>query len=284
MSQTTEKLVKLLAQLPDPDPDGKLTGPDPESAEKLYREILAGGRESLMGLVDVLVVPGEEDDWRARYVLHGLAVYAGRPENESPKAILEDVLTSAIGGNRPKPIKRFLLRQLQVAGGPEVVAAIGSIELLHDEELCESAAQALLAIRQGAAEQFQKALPGARGACRLTIIQALGVLGDSSSIGALKEALGDASQDVRLAAAFALANGGDAGSAKALFDAAEVDDVWERDQQTNACLLLAEKLVAAGRRDEAARIYRRLVDTRARPEDRHAKQAAQRGLVAAAKG
>ena len=78
-------------------------------------------------------------------------------------------------------------------------------------------------LTRAAAEQFHRALPGARGKSRLTILQNLGVLRDTLSIGALKQALNNNDREARLAAVWALANIGDAGST----DAVEIVVLWD---------------------------------------------------------
>ena len=78
-----------------------------------------------------------------------------------------------------------MIRQLQVVGGLEVVQTLG--KLLVDEDLCEYAAQALVAINNGAAEQFRRALPKSPPPCRPTIVQNLGVLRDKEAVDLLKQ-------------------------------------------------------------------------------------------------
>jgi len=278
MNNPSPKLTALLGQLPDPDPDGKLTGPSPDKAFKLYREVLSGGRENILGLVDLLMPPGKGNDWKVRYLLHGLAVYVCRPEARGQRRMYVDALASQTGGDRPKAVQRFLVRELQVAGGKEVAGKLG--ELLTDEELCEPATQALIAIGQGAAGQFRQALPKVKGKNRLTVVQALGVVRDAQSVDAVRKALTDDDRQIRLAAAWALANIGDAGSIGPLLKAADADG-WERTRATDACLLLAENLLAAGKKTEAKRIYSHLQQTRTEPNERYVREAAEKALAAA---
>jgi HEAT repeat protein len=151
-------------------------------------------------------------------------------------------------------------------------------QLLADEALAEYAAQALLTIRDGAAEQFRAALPRATGRQRLPVVQALGVLRDAPSADNLKPLATDKDADVRRAAVWALANLGDVGSADLLLKAADGEG-YERIEATPACLLLAENLLAAGSRKEAVRIYTHLRDTRTEPAEAYVRDAAARGLA-----
>ena len=157
----SSSLTALVNKLPDPDGRGMLTNIDKEVVDNVISEIHKGGRRSISGLIDMLVEPGEGDDVKPRYALHCLAVYVCKLNDDRRRRTFARALASQLGGDRPKAVQGYLVRQLQVAGGQEVTGALG--ELLHDEDLCEYAAQALAAIGEGAAEQLRNALPQARG-------------------------------------------------------------------------------------------------------------------------
>ncbi len=212
-------------------------------------------------------------------VIHGLALYLCRPEKKKQREVFTAALLSQLGGDRPKSVQGFVVRELQVAGGKESVGPLG--KLLADGELYEDAAAALLAIRDGALEPFRKALPAAKGKQRLTVVQALGILRDAESAEALKKAAGDEDRDTRLAALWGLAHLGDAGSAALVLKAADAPEGWERIKAAQACLLLAENLLAAGKKAEAAKIYKRLKETRTDSSEAYVREAAERGLAAA---
>lgn len=279
MAKTSFALNELISKLPDPDERGMYcTDIDKTTIEKVIARINKGGDDSIIGLVNMLVEPGKGDDVKPRYALHCLAVYLCKRKNRKHRIAFANSLASQLADDYPKAVKTYLIRQLQVAGGREVVPTLG--KLLHDEELCEPAAQALVAISSGAATQLRNALPEARGKCRLTIIQNLGVVRDRRSVGALNTALDDDDREIRLAAGWALANIGDARSADALLKAADPQG-WERSQATKACLLLAEKLLAADKKKEAVRIYTHLRNTRSDPDERYVREAAEKGLATA---
>jgi hypothetical protein len=274
-----QDLAALVGKMPEPDKHGKLDGlPWPE-AEKVYDEILRGGRENIVKLVGMLKEIDDGEDYKARYVIHGMALYLCRPEKKALREAFTAALVSQLGGDRPKPVQGFVVRELQVVGGKECAEPLG--KLLADEELFEYAAMALLAIREGAVEQFRKALPAAKGKRRLTAVQALGVLRDAVSVEALKKAAGDEDRDTRLAALWGLANIGDAGSADLVLKAGDAPAGWERIKATQACLLMAERLLAAGKKAEAAKIYRRLKETRSDPSEAYLREVAEKALAAA---
>ena len=280
MNEQTSALVALVNKMPDPDQRGMYCADiDKEKIEGAIAKILKGGRDNIIGVIDMLVEPGKGDDVKAHYALHCMALHVCKLDNNRPRRRFSRTLASQIGGDRSKEVQKYLVRELQIAGGKEVVEALG--KLLVDEELCEPAAQALATIGEGAAEQLHGALSRVSGKCRLTVLQNLGVVRGVKSVGALKKAVSDEDEAVRIAAVWALANIGDAGSANTLLRAADKADGWERTQATKACLLLAEKLRAAGRKSEAVRIYKHLRDTRTDASERYVCDAAKIGLAAA---
>ncbi len=270
---------KEKAEAPPEEPK-KHKDVDKERIEAAIAEIHKGGRDSLLGVIDLLVEPvTKNEEAKPHYALHALALLVCRLEDKEPRQVFAQTLASQLGGDRPKAVQAYLCQEIGVAGGKEAAPALG--KLLTDEELCDPAARALAAIREGAAEQFRAALPKASGKCRLAIVQNLGVLADAESVDALKAAAADADRDTRIAAVWALANIGDAGSVAIAIKASNAEAGWERIQNIKSCLVLAEKLVAAGKKAEAAKVYTHLRDSRADASEKYVREAAERGLVAA---
>ena len=281
MAKQSSAPAEIINRLPDPDERGLLSNIDKETVDSVVSQIYEGGQKSLLALIGMLVEPGRGDDVKPRYALHCLAVHMCKPEEEKARQAFAETLASQLGGNRPKSVQKYLIQQLQVAGGKEIVPALG--KMLEDEELYESAAQALVAIGDGAAGQLRNALPKVDGKMKLTIIQNLGVVRDAESVDILKKTLGDDDRDNRLAAGWALANTGDAGSVDLLLKAADAEETYERNTATKACLLLAERLLEAGKKEPAGKIYTHLSDTRSGPDEAYIRAAANKGLAAAAK-
>lgn len=251
----SDQLKALVDQMPDPDGRGMYcTDIDAAKIEKAVAAMHRGGREAIVGLIDMLVEPLQGDDVRpvkAKYALHCLALAVCNLADDKPRSEFSLTLASQLGGDRPKAVQAYLVQELQTAGGREVAETLGT--LLADDVLCEPAAQALAAIGDGAAEQLRGALGKAAGKRRLTIIQNLGVLRDATSVAALREAVGDPDAGIRLAAGWALANIGDQGAVDLLLRAAKTAKGWERIQMTKACLLLAEKLQTPGKQSATAK-------------------------------
>ena len=275
MARRSSAFSKLIDSLPDPDERGLLSNINKQTVDDVTTQIHEGGRRSLVSLMDMLVEPGKGDDVKARYALHCLAVHVCKLDSERTRSAFARTLASQLGSDRPKAVQKYIIEQLQVAGGREVAPALG--KMLLDDQLCDPAAQALTAIGEGAAGQFRNALRRATGKCALTIIQNLGVLRDADSVSELKRFLDDEDREIRMAARWALANIGDGGSADVLLAAAEAAGDYEQIKATKACLLLAERLLAAGRKDPAVKIYKHL---RTASDEPYVRDAAEKGLAA----
>ena len=74
---------------------------------------------------------------------------------------------------------------------------------------------------------------------------------------------------------------GDTGSVDLLLKAADAEGTYERVKATKACLLLAERLLAAGKRDLAVKICEHLRKTRSGSDESYVCDAANKGLAAA---
>jgi HEAT repeat protein len=138
----------------------------------------------------------------------------------------------------------------------------------------------LQAVGKGACEQLLAALPKVKGKSRLYVVQGLSAVGGDGAAEALRGALDEGDDEVRLAAAWGLASLADAKSTDAMLAFADTKgSTWRRDQATQACLQLAENLRGAGDARKAARIYKHLRDTRTGDDERYIRQAAEQALA-----
>jgi HEAT repeat protein len=276
---TGSQWEQLVAGMPRPDKEEKiLKDVEAGQVEKIVADLLAGGREAVVALVDMLVEPGgERNDSPARHALHALVIHVGGLADDSRRATAAALAATLTDRKRPAGVKAFILRQLQLCGTASEAPALG--RLLADEQLSSDAVMALLAIRSGAAEQFRAALPDVTGPQRVAVIQALGNLMDSESVTAVRRAAArDPDPVAQLEAAWALANIGDPGSADAVLKCADDARGFDRIRATDACLLLAENLAAAGKKADAAKIYQHLRDTRTDESEAHIRGVAERAL------
>jgi len=270
------ELAHLVGKFPTPGGDRKLASPNKQDMDEAIVRLIKLGRGAIVGLVDLLVDPSQATDTQVRHALHALATYVAGQPGDDPRREIAQALASTLDGDRPKEAKGFVIRQLQVCGGREVIDALG--KQLMDEELSADAAQAMLAI--GArGDSFRQPLAHAKGKRhRLTLIQSLGVLVDPEVADVLRAAARDDDRDIRQASLWGLANIGQPDDVELLISAASAAG-YERTQATQSCLLLAERLLAGGRQQPAAKIYRHLRDAAAAPE--YVREAAERGLAAA---
>jgi hypothetical protein len=273
------ELKALVDQMPDADQYGRYTeGIDKQKIESAIAAIHAGGREYVLGLIDLLAEPGSEANVKPHYALHCLANHLLIVKDEEGRRDFCRVLCGELGGDRPTHIQAFLCQELGWVGDRNSAPALG--RLLTDEELCGPASMALISIGDGVAKEFRVAWPKAKGLARRHIMDALAALPDPRSTEILTGALNDQDQEVRIAAAHGLAALGDADATGLLFEFVDATQGWEKIQATKCCLMLAEALTAKGKSSEARRIYEQLRDEG--DYQQHIRDAAKRGLAALA--
>ena len=188
-----------------PQPDGKILRTiDKEACEKAVRQIIAGGSKTVREIVDLIFEPGKGEDIQPRHALHATAIRVGGYGKEKERKAFASSLAATLMDERPKAVKGFVIRQLQVCGGIEQGSAIAKFLTDPDEHIYEYAAQALEAIGPETVSHFRKAYAKAKGAPRLTILQGLGVLEDSESKAAFRNATKDKNLEIRLAGLWGL--------------------------------------------------------------------------------
>ncbi len=273
-----ERLKQLVDQMPDPDERRMYcTNIDKEKIEAAIAQIAKGGKQYILGLIDMLGAPGSREDVKPHYALHCVINYTLVTKNETMRKEFCEVLAQELSSNRSQYIRSFLCQCLQWAGREEAVPALG--KLLSEEGLSDWASMALVAIRKGATDQFLKAWPTSKGRCRLDVIHGLAELAEPAAAAALKEALNGPDREVRIAGGAGLAKLADPSAVYLLLGAADRSSGWERIQQTKHCVVLAEKLAAAGRKAEAARIYQHLQKTRTDPTEKYIRELAEKALA-----
>jgi len=219
------------------------------------------GPRAIRNICRTLTPRGVGNDSKARYVLGGLAVYASRPDAGPERKMVARTLVKALRSASDKEVKVFLIRQLQRIGREESVAPLA--KFLVDEQLCDPAAQALLAIRTSDVERaFLRALPRVGNANRVTVVNALGELRSRAAVdGLLTYATGD-DEALRWAALYALANIGDPAAAEVLAETAELTWGYEGAKAASFYLLFARRLAEVGDREGCAAICRDLLKSR----------------------
>jgi HEAT repeat protein len=225
---------------------------DTIEARWVYSSVIGMGPEAILQICSRLGRPGTDRDTQAEFALQGLASYVTGAGRGNERTIFVGALEKALDVVRSPEQSAFILGRLQIAGKGESISLLA--RFLNDERLSEPAAQALVAIREGAELPLLSALPASRGNTRITIIKSLG---DLRSRRALDQLLGESASDdsrIRLAAFYALANIGDRRAEDVLAKAARVAPPRERAEVTSHYLLFARRQAESGNSSGALRI------------------------------
>ncbi len=262
---------------PLPAKRGILSDINKENTEKAIAEAMKNPATVAAELIKRLLDPGAEgNDIQARHLLHTMAVRIpdyGRRMKGNQRAEFSLVLARSLSGNLPDRVKAFIIRQIQYCGGEEVVPAIGAF--LTVGGIADDAAQALIAIQKGSADQFRKALPKVKKDILLyqNVLHGLAELADKASKAHFLEALGHKDEEVQLLGLWGLTQLADSSTLDAFLEADGRQKGFARVKAGSFCLQLAEKLPKA----QAAGIYQHLKKTRIAPQEKYLQE-----IVAAA--
>lgn len=171
--------------------------------------------------------------------------YAGPQEQELIKTLRSDA---------PAAEKAIACKRLAIYGGNEAVPALAP--LLADEQLSSWARIALEAIPGPAADEaLRQAAEKVKGRLLIAVINSMGVRGDAKAVGLLAAKLKDSDAGVASASAVALGRIGDEAAAKVLKEALAGSTPQVRSAVADGIVRCGEKLLAAGKNDDAAALY-----------------------------
>ena len=191
---------------------------------------------------------------------------------------VERRLADLLGTDASIWAKEYACSKLRLIGGAASVNTL--FPLLADRQLSDAARSALQAMRcPEATRALRDALAKLTGAPRLGVIDSLGKRGDAGSVPALVRWLERPDTATAAAAAGALGEIGTVKAARAIRRFLSACPEAMRLVVADTCLTCAERLAAAGNRDEAREMGRAL-DTSAYPA--HVRFAATRLLSGAA--
>ena len=267
-----------LDPFPLPAKRGILSDINKETTEKALAEAMKNPATVAGELVKRLLDPGAEgNDIQARHLLHTMAVRIadyGRKVKGNQRAEFSLALAKSLSGKLPDRVKGFIIRQVQLCGGKEVVPAIGAF--LTVGGIADDAAQALLAINEGSADQFRKALPKIKKDILLyrNILHGLAELADKASKAHFLEALGHKDGEAQLLGLWGLTQLADSSTLDAFLAADGKQTGFARVKAGSFCLQFAEKLP----KEKAAGIYRHLQKTRTAPQEKYLQELAAAAL------
>jgi len=217
--------------------------------------------------------------WALALALPLLAGEAAQPPGGPAKAKREEErkLIAILQSDGRLFEKDVACRRLAVIGTKDAVPALAA--LLADEKLCDVARCALEAIPDPAVDEaLRAALGNLKGRPLVAVIQSIGRRRDAKAIDDLAKLLGGADVDAASAAARALGRIGGPEAAKALQQTLARAPAAVRPAVGDGLVALADALLLAGKRDEAAPIYDAL---RKADLPRQIRGAATRGAVLA---
>jgi HEAT repeat protein len=206
------------------------------------------------------------------------AIESAVPASHGDAAVRKDLATrlaAVLGTNASRAAKDYVCRKLMVVGTAESVPALAA--LLPDKELSHMGRFALERIpAPEAAKALRDGLAKTSGAEKAGVAGSLGARRDVESVGLLAVLLNENDGQVALAAATALGDIGTVEAAKAL-QAASPAAAYIKPRIADAQLNAAEKLLAAGDRAAAKKVYTSLLGS----PIKSVKLAATRGLLMA---
>ncbi len=173
-------------------------------------------------------------------------VRAADGKNDKEKAAL-----AVLRGDAPEADKALACKQLAIHGSADAVPDLA--KLLGNEKLASWARIALEAIPDPACDAaLRDAVGRLQGRLLVGVVNSLGVRRDARAIGLLAARLADSDPVVVSAAAIALGRIGDPAALAALRPALASSLPAVRDAAAEACVVVAERLLAAGRGADAA--------------------------------
>ncbi len=249
---------------------GRMPPRDSLESRLVFVSMARMGQDGVTEICRNLGPPGTERNMRAENALQGLALYVAGKGSEEDRTMFVSALGKELESHPASEEASFLIARLQIAGRGESIGLLS--RFLADERLCEPAAQAMMAIREGAEKGFLSALPEAKGRCRITVINCLGELRSRDAVELLlKDAFAD-DLGIRMASLFALANIGDPRADQVLTTRAVREP--EKDEATSNALLFARRQIQAGNAARAISICNELYASRGSVGESHFRSAA----------
>jgi hypothetical protein len=192
---TPEPLAKQLVQMP---------AADREHESALAQALFELEPDALPPLVAMVDSPQADDDAAARFAIESVTRWVSSPGRENNRELWAAQLAAEIDRGGSVVSRRFVLGQLETAGGAGQVGSVAA--LLADPELHVAAARTLVAIGSNdAATAIVTALGAANDEPSLALLTAAGTLGAADARAELTAALTSPDPAIRLAAAGALA-------------------------------------------------------------------------------
>lgn len=267
----------------------KFPAGSPADSVNFAGELVKMGQSSITELCGMVVATGQGDDLKVRYALSALTWYVARNGADAGEVkMFAGAIADALKTAQNDEVKAFLIRRLHLAGNDESVPLLAGY--LGNDRLCDPAVQALLTIHTPSVnEVLLNALPSAEGKRLVSIIKALGELGESKAAAKIAEHVKSSDRDTRHVALYALANIGPAkkglfskgpDTEKILSEAMQTGSRYEKAEMTSYYMLYLSRMVEAGDTKQCAELCRNLIKTH--PKEANVQCSALTILVSAA--
>ncbi|WP_168222110.1 HEAT repeat domain-containing protein [Aquisphaera giovannonii] len=216
----------------------------------------AAGRDAAKAFADLLPKMDQE---QAQQAWQQFCWTAGAPGNEAERAEACRLMAAKLKGETRKPVRIWLLKQLERIGRDESAEAVAALLTDADRLVRDAAVRALANNPSPAAgDRLLSAMEAASGAEKLALINAMGFRAEPANVQALARVLGNSSDDrMAAAAAHALGRIGTTEAARALQPALG-RSTPVASEAADALAKIAKNLLAAGKVGQSADIARML--------------------------
>ncbi|MGN7204072.1 DUF1080 domain-containing protein [Pedobacter sp. SAFR-022] len=233
----TTKVADLLAQLP---------ARDAKQLQGNMLEIEQLGQEGFLTLISGLSSAGQGNNATLEYAIGGYSAFVTQRGKEAQRGQAVQAYITALGKAGDQQVKSFLISQLELIGKDDAVTTLQ--QYLNDEMLADPASRALVKINTPKAKAaLLAALPTAQGAAKLSLIEALGLIGNKEAAPALNQLVQTNDVKLQKVTLAALADLADPSSADLLFSAAKnANFQYDQGGSTAALLEYAANLQKEG--------------------------------------
>ncbi len=217
-----------------------------EEKDALMEDMIALGKEGLLGFTELLTPPEEGGDASVRYALGNITMYVTCQEAAEHREMVSQALLTTLEKEDNTAIKRFLIEQLENVGGNEAVPVLANY--LDHAELCDRAAMALAEIGTPEAEKaLGKALESSDKAVLLAAVNAVGHMQTDNYLDAFEKFVNEYSGNLRKVSLRALARSGSPEAKDVLLQAARSNNFkYSRNNAVSSLLHYASRLGVKG--------------------------------------
>lgn len=208
---------------------------DAEHLQSALSDLTKSGEAGILELAAGLNQPGDHS--RAEYALWSYSAYVAKGNHAADRLRSSQAYQKALKASKDPDAQTFLITQLQLIGKDEAVPTLATY--LSDERLADPAARALTSIHTPAAQKaIVSALPGAKGAAQLAILEAAGKMRIQTAQSTFLKLAKSPELNVRKLALYGLANLGlPSAQPTLLAQASKVNYSYDPSEATNAYLL-----------------------------------------------